>query len=112
MGENPGKTGHCTRIAGAAPLIGRPKLNTRLEWDRGCATDTRLRPNARGPNPRRSCASSEATRTGPENSSDRWLAAALDHRAEARWDATGRTSGTFPQSSDRYPEPGRARGSR
>src|SRR3981081_676981 len=34
---------------GWPPLIGRPKLNTRLEWDRGCATDTRLRPNPRGP---------------------------------------------------------------
>src|SRR5712691_8718079 len=104
MGENHGKTDHCTRIAGAAPLVGRRKLNTRLEWDRGCATDTRLRPNARGPNPRRSCASSEATLTGPENSSDRWLAAAPDHRAEARWGATGENQEQFRRPAPDAPK--------
>src|SRR5882757_4689761 len=62
----------------AAPLV---DLSIRPGSDRGCARDTRLRPSARVPRPMRSCASSEATRTGPGNSSGRSRAAAPDRPA-------------------------------
>src|SRR3979490_3064937 len=56
LGGKPRKTAALYREWRGRPrLIARPKLNTRPEWGRGCATDTRLRPNAMGPMPRRSC---------------------------------------------------------